>query len=467
MFRKLRQKDIKRIMWILVIIIVPAFVFWGAAGFFKEDKAKSYIILGQKVSREEFGSFLRNLQIFYYFNTGNQTLQSITHQQWESIAWQHLLLAKKAEKEKIKVTREEILEKIRQFPLAQASQGFSKERYLRTFNKLRTTPGQFERFLEKEIKVEKLKERLFSDINITEEEIKQAYKRDNQQGKIKYIFIGYKERKEEIQTTEDDLKSFYENNTQTFKEPPKVKIAYILIKEQDSEKITAIHNQLEENKTLKQIAQNLDLPLIESEFFSLNSPIKGLGWQKNVNTKTFSMEKGNITGPLQTSEGSIFMKKLDQKESFIPKYAEIKKEVKDIFITEKAKEKAKEFSQEVTKKIEQENIEDLETTKKYFSQLEVKETDFFKRQDFIENIGLNPLFTNKVFSLKEKQILREPIELQKGFYIVQLQELKPIDQEKFEEKKEEYRQRILLQKRNQILFTYIQDLLKEGKTSIN
>lgn len=466
MFTKLRQKDIKKVLWVLVIVIVPAFVFWGAAGFFKDKDEKSpVIIFGEKIPTDEFNRFLKNLQVLFYLNFGNEAVQNISPEQWKNIAWQNLLLVKKAQKENIKSTDKETLEMLKQLPLLKRNGKFSKERYLNTFKKIKATPGEFEKFLKNQVKMEKIKDRIFSDIKVTDEEIKQQYKNENEEVKIKYLPVKYQEIKKDINPSDEQLQEYYTKNKKAFRRPEKIKISYILLKNPNSEIMSSVKETIKSGAKLETIAKSLNLELTATDYFAKSSPIKGLGWQKTINQKAFSLEKGHTAGPIHTSEGTVFIQKTGHKKAYTPEFPAIKNEVGEQYKIDKARKKAEEKAEKITDKIESENIEKLSEVKRFFPEMEIKETDFFKRQSFVKEIGLNPVSNQKIFNLQEKEILTDPLSLKKGLYIVQLQELKSIDEDKFRENKEKYRQKLLAAKKNKALTKYLQKLIKQTNSS--
>ncbi len=68
------------------------------------------------------------------------------------------------------------------------------------------------------------------------------------------------------------------------------------------------------------------------------------------------------------------------------------------------------------------------------------------RGDYVEGVGVNAEFNNACFSIEEKEFTG-PIKVQKGYCIIRLDELKPIDEEKFEEEKEEFKEELLERKK--------------------
>ena len=464
MLRKIRKADLKKILWFLVIVIVPAFVFWGASYFIKERGNFIGKIYGKKISPQDFEAFLRNIQALFLLRLGRDAFSGIKPDQLNRYAWQQLLFIEKAKRENIQVSDEEVLEYIKNFPFLNLQKSSLKERYLAILNRLRIIPGQFEGFLKDIIRAEKLKEKVLKNIEVSEQEIRERYKQLNEEAKAKYILIELKKIEEGIVPEEEDLKKFFQENKEEFRVPPKVKIAYILLDSSREELLKEVERRLKK-ESLKEVAKKFNLEVIETDYFSAEEPIKGLGWQRNLALKAFEVEKNKTYGPFQVEEGFIFFVKIDQKPSYIPEFTAIKDEVKKKLIEEKTYQEAKNIASQIISEISKKNVKDLKEIS-LPKGASLQETTFFTRKDFIENIGLDMNFKNIVFSLKEGQIYPKPLEIKKGFCIVQLIEKKNIDEEKFKEEKENYRNLILQEKRAQTLRDYIAQLIKESKLLI-
>jgi len=466
MLRKIRKTDLKKVLWLLVIVIVPAFVFWGSRMGKRDEAGYAGIIYGRKIDPEEYYTALRNIQILFLLSFGRQSLENMKPQDLLDYAWRNLLLLEKAEKENIKASDKEVVEKIKSFAWLKGQGKLTKERYLSFLKSRGVLPGQFEEFLKGQIKIEKLTEKVIEEVNVTEEEIRERFKTENEEAKIKYVFIDLQNLKKGIDAKQEQLQDFFEGNKERFRIPPKAKIAYILINDSNPELIKNITELIDKKTDLRDISKQLGLEITESGYFSINEPIEGLGWENELAEQAHVAEPGQIKGPYQVTEGEVFFKKIDRKDSYIPNLSEITDKVRQDYIDGQAYKKAKELAEEITSKAKEEKIKDLKDLNKYFSGLTLIETGFFKRKDYIENIGLARGFNSKVFNLEEGQILLEPIEVKKGFCIVQLLEIKPIDEEKFKKEEQIYRARMLEAKKSMAFNTYLSNLIKESEITI-
>lgn len=464
MFRKIRQRDLKKVLWVLVIVIGLAFVLFGTRGLVRE-KGYSAILYGKKLSLKEFQSFVRNLQVYLLLSFGREFVQEIKPENLMNSAWQDILLVTKAARENIKVTDSEVAKKIKNFPLLNTGRGFSKERYLNILKRFGISAGRFEDFLRSYLKAEKLKDKIVKGITVSDKELMKQYRIEHEEAKIQYLFIGFDKLKNAITPENAQLQDFFTKNSQNFREPAKVKIAYLRIKSAGDEIRNKLQREVAKKTPLKSIAKKFNLKIIHSDFFSINEPIRDLGWQKELTELAFEIGRGEVAGPVETSEGLIILEKTDEQSARIPEFSEVASKVEEEFKTAQARTEAELQAKEIIARIQQENIKDLKQLQKSAA-IELKETDFFKRNDFVENIGLKPEFNSKIFELKVKEILLEPVELKKGFYIVQLIDFKPVNEKKFIEEKDEFGKKVLQVKKIMTLNGYIVKLAEESKLTI-
>ena len=230
MLTKFKTRHIKRILGVLVIIIIPAFILWGSLTYLSSRKKG---ILGKienhTIRRNEFSPYIDMARLHLLLTIG----RNFGYPQIEAQAWRLYLLLWKVKKEKITVTDEEVIKRIREMF---GSEKFDQERYLRFLRyRLRVDPRKFEEYVRRMLMIEKLWNKLIK-IRVSEEEVLELYKKENQKAKISFLFIPYnKFKKQEVK--EEEIKSYYQKNKVLFKQKPKVKIRYILLSQNDYERM--------------------------------------------------------------------------------------------------------------------------------------------------------------------------------------------------------------------------------------
>jgi parvulin-like peptidyl-prolyl isomerase len=292
-------------------------------------------------------------------------------------------------------------------------------------------------------------------VDIKDEEIKEFYLRDTQKAKIAYIFIPYEKFKFTRDIPTKDIEKYYQENKDLFKREPKVNIAYVILNESDvsNENFLKALSRLE---TIEEIKSKFSLPIKETGLIGLNDPIPEIGWQPQINKIAFSLAKNSLSQVIQTDKGFIILIKKDEQESFVPPLNDIKTEVKERLIANEAREETKHFAEDLANKIIADKINDLKRIAAA-EKLDFKETDYFKYNDYIEGLGLNPKVNEIIFLLKKGEIEKLPLLLENGAYIIQLKDLTPFDEKDFTEKKELYAYRL---KQNKELIERLQFLAR-------
>ena len=141
----------------------------------------------------------------------------------------------------------------------------------------------------------------------------------------------------------------------------------------------------------------------------------------------------------------------------------IEKYIKESSATQSVKEKA----EETYKKIDERMRDKNETFQKAASGrgLDVKETDFFSRNDKLGEIGDTALVADAAAALKEFQV-SEPVNTTKGFIIFEVIDKKPADEEAFKKDKDEYVKKIQEKKASMLMQDWLKKIEDDNKPVI-
>jgi len=447
-------------MWVLAIIIVPAFALWGGMSFLQEKKQNTVAKIGNHVvTQEEFKYYVNMAQLYFAFLDMPDKEKRINKQDVMQTSLDYLLLLWKANKENIRVNDTEIIETIKKIKNFSKDGQFNKKYYLNFLKYTRMEPRAFEEYIRNFLKIDKLYQK-YVKIAPSESEAKKLYKKDTQTAKIEYILIPYDKFKEQIKITQDEIKNYYEKNKPSFRQEPKIKLKYAIVKD-NQEVMEKIVKNINSIKTIDELKEKFSVEIKETGFIGIKDPIEGLGWQPAINKIAFALKKKKISAPLDTSIGYIFLQKEDEKPSLIPELADIKQEVEDKMKIELTKEQVVRLAKDTMQKVKN----TANNLKKIADQehLDYKETASFKYYDYIEGVGLNEAISKIVFSLKKGETYPYPLFLQKGAYIIELKEISLFDEKDFTAKKEEYAQKLKSYLEVKGKMQLISDIKKESK----
>jgi hypothetical protein len=447
MLSKIRDKHMRRILWGLVIIIVPAFVLWGGISSFRNRNRDVVAVFNsKKITAEEFQKYLATAQLYILLNIaepGNISLDDV-----KMLAVDFMILLDRAAKDNIKVDDRDVIGYVKAHPVTgqfffndqfdnQSYQGFLRR--ISRFNGLPLNPRIFEEHVRNFLLIEKLIDKNVK-VKVSDQEAMALYARDHQKAKIAYLFIPYENFKVEIGISQNQINEFYQSNKDVFTRPEKVKLQYVLIDKDDVNR-QDIADFAAESVKLSQVSEKFSLELRETDFFALKDPITDIGWEPQINAIAFSLEEGAISEPLSTQKNIILFQKVAARPRHTPPLAEIRDEVKNALINDKAKQDAMSFAKElITKAAASQAASFASLAEEDF--LKYKETDFFGYSDYIEGLGLEEAVNSKIFALKESEVYPEPIDMAKGAYVIKLLEKTPIEKSDFESKQKEYTARV-------------------------
>ncbi len=380
----------------------------------------------------------------------------------------------KAKEKKIKVNDKEIIEWVnRNFTRGGKFDEASYTRYInhisRAFN-ISLTPRSFEEYIRELIVMDKLWKEVVH-VTVTDEEARRLHEIDTQEAKIAYLFIPYQKFRVDIGISPKEIEEYYKNNKSLFKREAKINIKYALI-DQGSQLNDQELSELSKLKTLNDLREYLSkkektsLEIKETGFIGLDDPVNEIGWHPAITQKAFSLAVNQISEPIKLEKGLIIVGKEEEKPAIIPALGEIKGEVKEALIVIRAKEEAKKFTQEILNEISKKEVKDLSKAASHIDgagkeNIEFKETEYFKYNDYIEGIGLNRMVSTIAFALKKDEIYSKIIPLEKGAYILQLKDKTLFDEESFEAKKQTYRDNIKAQKEFIERLKFLESLARE------
>ena len=445
MLTTIRGQHAKKILWVIAGAVITAFVLSNARSFLEKKQANVVAeVEGQKVIIPNFNNYidLARLDFILYANLNNET-KKITAEAIIEKAGIYYRLLWKAKEKGIEVSDEEIVRWInRNFSRGRKFNQESYQQYIKHISRnfgLTLTMRSFEEHMRKLLLINKLWEVLL-EVSVTDEEVQALYAMENQKAKIAYLFIPYERFRVDVGIQPNEIEEFYQSNKALFQREPTINIEYVLITEEDKMSFEEI-DSLAKLKTLDELKEKTSLKIKETGFIKRDDSIKEVGLKQEITQIAFGLELNQISPPIDLGRDFIIVGKADEEPAFIPSLGEIEDEAKEALIVSRAKEEANRFSSDLLKEINEKETKDLSKfTNK--NNVEFKETDFFKYNDYIEGLGLDNRVSAIVFSLNEDEIHSEIVALDKGAYILQLRDKTSIDEADFQAKRKEYYDKI-------------------------
>lgn len=483
-----KQKVAKKIFYLLAITIIPAFVLWGSYTAISNkgnNKGKAGKIFGKTISYQEYAQELYAWQTQLKIKFGDKAKQIEKLFNANLEVWNRLILNYETKKRKIRISDNELTKYITSLPFLQKDGIFDPQLYeLFLRYALAATPRIFEEQMRQSLMLQKLFDQTTDDINISGEEIKEAYTQQNKQIKVKYIDVLAKDFEDKADVGEEEIEKYYQDNQKNLTMPIQINLNYLGFdypkeatdeqKQSINDKAKQLKHFLDNNNELSKAETEFSLTTKETGFFSLGEPVPEFGWTANYR-ELFNLKENERTDIIKAERGPYIFQLKENRTNYLPSLDEVKQKIKDKLTQEKTRQLAKteiDSIYEQIKRIKEKNA-DLgfvpsskglgRTVPSGLAQvaeqlnLSLKETDFFSRQSPVSGIETSMQFNEAAFKLKDKE-LSQVIDAGNDFYIIELLEEKPIDEKEFEKQKEELKQSLLQEKKNKAFEEFFANL---------
>ncbi|MFQ6113422.1 MAG: peptidylprolyl isomerase, partial [bacterium] len=444
------------------------------------------VVNGKEISdRQFYDAYNRELQAFRDRTEAEPSeyqLESIRNQVIESLI-QEILIGQIIRKKGITANDEEIVYRIFNDPpeFLKSQESFhndQKQFDMAKYQAALNDPSNARqwRFVEEIIRqnlpLEKLQQRLQASVRITEDEIKRAYLKQNQEVKVKYIFFDpNRYLRDTIEITDEMISHYYDTHKEEFKEEEKRKIQYVLFPikataEDSLSKWDLAKSLLERAKSGEDFAE---LAEIYSEDPGSKDKGGDLGFfgkgamVKPFEEAAFAAKLGDIVGPIQSNFGLHIIKVEDKRT----KKGEEEVRARHILIKfeasrntyNKAKDEAFYFAEEVRDRL-------FDQVAKEFG-LKIESTSFFpKGRGFVPGLGLNKKASRFIFENKIGEI-GEVEESPQGFFVYRIAEIQNERIKPMEEVSSIIKSKLLAEKRMAMAGEFAQKVYEKIQSGLS
>ena len=481
MLKTLRKKNVaKKIFIFLALVIIPAFALWGSGSAIRNRRGTNYAgkIFDKRISFEQYRDAfyaVRN-DALMKFGDNLSKMQDIIDFNKET--WDRLILIHEAKKRKIQVTKEEVKERIRNYVFFQKNNKFDYKLYEQILQyAFKTSSLDFEKQTTDSVKLEKLYIEVTNDISADNEELWDAFKKENEKIKVSYIQVLPKELVGQVTVEVSEIENYYQERKEDFRKPPMINIEYLgfdfpeetIAADKDPliQQLEEIYAETEKEKDFKKLSEKYSAVLNESGFFPLEGPVAGFGWDFNLIKIAFNLEENQISEPIETQKGYYILKLKERKDSEIPELSIIKDVVENKIKTEKAKNLAEEKISNYLSQLQ----ETFDSNPKAFNfdsavkklGLEVKETPLFSYEGYIPNIGASKQFSEIAFDLIDSKKVFDMVNTPQGAYIIKINDHVKAEKEKFAEEEDQFKEKYLQKKKYDAFNNFFMKLKLESK----
>ncbi len=225
----------------------------------------------------------------------------------------------------------------------------------------------------------------------------------------------------------------------------------------------ALEKEVQSPADLDRAAKTHGLTVQESDFFTRDEPISGLGPSPQAAAEAFALNQGQVSGAVRVSRGYAFFTVTDKQAPRLPALEEVKEKVREDVVKEKAKELARQKAASVAASIK--NAADFEKAAKAAG-AEVKTTELVPRESPLPDIGVSAEVDKVAFSLPVGSV-SEPIETDSGVAIVKVVEHAQPTPGDLEAGRDALRTEMLNERRGRFFSAYMTKAKQGMKIEIN
>jgi foldase protein PrsA len=155
-----------------------------------------------------------------------------------------------------------------------------------------------------------------------------------------------------IEITDEEIKTYFEENKESFNTPEQVEASHILV--EDEATATKVKEKIDAGQDFAQLAKEYSIDASNAEnggelgYFSKGTMVE------EFEKAAFSMNKGDISDPIKTEYGYHIIHITDKKEAQEAVFEDHKEEIKKILLNQAVQS---EYSNWITEQREQLNIE--------------------------------------------------------------------------------------------------------------
>lgn len=232
MLQILRKKAQSTFIQIIVVIIASVFIFWGVGSNLSGDRQAALVVNGEEVSFQDYQrAYDRAYQRFsdqFGGNVPKGLAESFgIKQQVINQLIQTSLLRQGAEKMGIYVSAEEVRKVIEEMVQFQENGSFNMDRYKAVLANIRTAPTKFEKSMQTDRLAEVGAREIgnFSTV-ATDSEIKEIYNQLNEKVELDFVTFKPQDFTGQVDVNDEALASWFDTVKDNYKTAPQIKLRY-------------------------------------------------------------------------------------------------------------------------------------------------------------------------------------------------------------------------------------------------
>jgi len=507
-----------RVAWtVSALVIIPFALFFAADQLVvgPSDRAAG-VVFGKEISREAFEEQRRLVKEQMEQQFG-QLPEGLLTSMVTQVAWDRIMLLEEAKRRKLRVADQEIVAALQQIPVFQQDGRFVPERYHQILRASNQSPQAFEERVRADLLVQKLIGSARASTIVTDEDIRRAYEESREALTASLLLVEPSAFTDQAAAalTEEDLRTFYDAHADTFRIPEQVTMEYAgrtrqelaggvsiadgdisafyqdrqaeftkedgspksleeareeirqqltqeQVRRQWTELAIALEEDLDAKRPFEEIASQRGLPRKSVGPFPAGNAWVENGPEPAVLQAVTGLAEGQMSGVIETDNGLYVARVTKQEASRVPPLEEVRTQIKDRLVQERAREAAKRRAEELRTKLTERQASGLRFEEAALAEGVQPRAARFTRQDPIEPIGSVPAVNTAAFAAPLGE-LTPVLEAPNGFVILRPEERLPADMAQFTEAQAALREELATRKQNERVEALLQDIRARAK----
>ncbi|TAA42733.1 SurA N-terminal domain-containing protein [Corallincola spongiicola] len=357
---------------IVLSLIILSFAFAGVSSYMGGNNAQpAAVVNGEEISPRAFEAAYQNErarmeqqfgQLFNQLASDSAYMQRFRASVLERLI-DEVVTDQAADELGLTISDEQIKSAIKEMPQFQVNGQFSNDVYLSTVRRQNMSTSQFREYLRREMTRRQLLQALIATDFVTEAELKQRYMLDNQTRDIRLVTIDsatllgqVEPSDEELQqayemqaqrfvtpeqialeyielkvsdlaatqsVSDDEINAYYSDNSALYMLPEQRKVAHILLPAEDSEKAATLVSELAAGADFAELAKANSIDTFSGENGGELDWFERGTYGEDFDDASFALAVGDVSAPVETTNGIHLIKLLDVKPSVQQPLAEV------------------------------------------------------------------------------------------------------------------------------------------------
>jgi len=483
----------------LLLIVILAFVLLYIPDFLTPTgvagSGEVAWVEGTPISSQEFLRSYRAQEQQYRRQLGDQFSPDLMRQLgFDNLILRQLvqnqILFLEAERQGLSVTDQEVSEFIVGLPAFQTDGKFiGRDAYLSLLARNSLNASQFEAQLRQDLMRQKLQSLVTDGIVVPEADLEEEYRRRNEKLRLEYAFVPKAEFESQVQVTDEEARSYFDDNKKKFERPVQRKARFITLTpqlfasavsvsdrevernyQQNSSRY-ATGDQVAASHILFKTGPDTDEEAVRKKAEAVLAQAKAgadfaeLARQHSEDTSAenggdlgqfgqgqmvpefeaaaFALQEGEVSDLVRSTYGYHIIKLNGRQPAFTRPLESVRDEIRSTLTQEKARESMENAIESAAEKLRASGSVDALSAE--YPVLVPQETAFFGRGETLPQLGNSPEATKAAFETEIGQV-SSSIRLGNGYAFLQVLEERPAGMPDFEEVKEEARNQLREQK---------------------